>query len=125
MTLMKKSRPPVVSMTDGAVQRLREMLEDAPDGTIGIALGLKNAGCAGVSYVMDFTNKVSALDEIVEYEGIKLIIEPKSLMFLLGTRLDYKIEKMRSGFVFENPNQTDACGCGESVKLVPANFSDI
>lgn len=124
MNIMKKSRPPVLSMTDVAMQRLREMLEDAPKGTIGITLGLKNAGCAGVSYVMDFTDKVSSFDEVIESQGIKLIIEPKSLMFLLGTRLDYKTEKMRSGFVFENPNQTDACGCGESVKLVPAEFLD-
>src|SRR5690606_24078376 len=95
-----------------------------PEGTIGIRIGLKNKGCAGMSYVIDTVSNVNPDDEVVEHPDFKIVIEMKSLLFLLGTEMDFKKEKLRSGFVFTNPNQTDACGCGESVKLVPANEED-
>jgi len=120
MSTLKKERPPVVTFSEDAIDRLEEMMEDAPENTVGIILGLKNAGCAGVSYVMDYATEAPALSETVKAGSVDLIIELKSLLFLLGTHIDYKTEKLKAGFIFNNPNQTDACGCGESVKLEAA-----
>ncbi|MEM6604020.1 MAG: iron-sulfur cluster assembly accessory protein [Pseudomonadota bacterium] len=124
MTNAKHQRPAAISFTDAAKAHIQDMFKNAPEGTIAIKLGLKNAGCAGMSYVMNFTNSVEPLDEVVPCGEVNIVIEAKSLLFLLGTRMDYQIDKLRSGFVFENPNQTDACGCGESVKLIPAASDD-
>ncbi|MFT6071741.1 MAG: iron-sulfur cluster assembly protein [Alphaproteobacteria bacterium] len=118
-----KPRPSAIRVTDIALQHLVTMMEKAPDGTIGIKLGLKNAGCAGMSYVMDYTQQADVSAEIVDLGVVKIFIDAKSLLFLLGMEMDYEITKLKAGFVFNNPNQTDACGCGESIKLVPADPS--
>lgn len=117
-TQRKRERPAAITVTPRALEQLKKMMANAPEGSIGIKLGLKNAGCAGMSYVMDYATDQDTLAEIVDLGDVKIIIEAKSLLFLLGMEMDYEITKLKSGFVFNNPNQTDACGCGESVKLV-------
>ena len=87
---------------------------------VAVRVGVKNSGCAGMSYTMDYAREVSPLDEVVEDKGVKVIVDPKAVMFLLGTEMDFKIDKLSSQFVFNNPNQTSACGCGESVAITPA-----
>ena len=87
----------------------------------GIKLGVKNGGCAGMAYTMDYLDEFSDNDECIDIEGIKLVIDPKAILFLLGTEMDYQESTLDSGFIFNNPNQTDACGCGESVTLVEAD----
>ena len=84
-------------------------------------VGVKNGGCAGMSYTMDFAEQIDRFDEVVEDKGVKIVVDPKAVMFLLGTEMDYRIEKMSAGFVFNNPNQTSACGCGESVAITPVS----
>ncbi len=118
MANIKKS--PII-VTENAQNQLLLMMENAPENAIGIKLGLKNAGCAGMAYTMDYAMETDSQGEIIECEGIKIIIEAKSLLFLFGMVMDYEVTKLKSGFVFNNPNQTDACGCGESVKLMPAS----
>src|SRR5882724_13120369 len=86
----------------------------------GVRVGVKNGGCAGMSYTMEYAESVNPLDEVVEDRGVRLLIDPKAVMFLLGTEMDFKVDKLSSGFVFKNPNQTSACGCGESVAITPA-----
>lgn len=117
MTAMRQ-RPAAIKVTNKALEQLLKMMSKAPEGSVGIKLGLKNAGCAGMSYVMDYATSQDLGSEIVDLGDVKIIIEAKSLLFLLGMEMDYEITKLKSGFVFNNPNQTDACGCGESVKLV-------
>lgn len=87
---------------------------------IGIRIGLKNAGCAGMSYTMDYAEQQNALDEVVEDQGVRILIDPKAILFLIGTEMDFVRDRMQSRFVFNNPNQTSACGCGESVALKKA-----
>ena len=86
----------------------------------GVRVGVKNGGCAGMAYTMEYAEDVQKFDEVVEDKGVKLLIDPKAVMFLLGTEMDFKVDKLSSTFVFSNPNQTSACGCGESVQLTPA-----
>ena len=89
---------------------------------MALKLGVKNGGCAGMAYTMDYIDEVSDTDEFIEIDGIKLVIDPKAILFLLGTEMDYQKSTLNSGFIFNNPNQTDACGCGESVTLVEADI---
>jgi len=112
----------LLSFSDAAKAHLKTLFQTAPTAQ-ALKIGLKNAGCAGMSYTMDFVDNIAPQDEVVLCDDMKIVIEMKSLLFLIGMHLDYKQEKLRSGFVFVNPNQTDACGCGESVKLVPAAVS--
>jgi iron-sulfur cluster assembly protein len=86
----------------------------------GLRVGVKNGGCAGMEYTMEWADRQEKLDEVVEDKGVRIFIDPKAVLFLLGTEMDYRVEKLKSGFVFNNPNQTSACGCGESVQLTPA-----
>jgi iron-sulfur cluster assembly protein len=86
-----------------------------------VRVGVKNGGCAGMSYTMEYAEKANPLDEVVEDKGVRILIDPKAVLFLLGTEMDYKVEKLSAQFVFNNPNQTSACGCGESVQLEPAS----
>ncbi len=111
-------RPPIITLTDAAATRLARLMREG--GGKVLRLGLKNAGCAGMSYTLDYAHDKSPADQLVEDKGAALVIAPGALMFLLGTRIDYREGEIESGFVFENPNQTDACGCGESVTLAPA-----
>ena len=120
---MVRERPKVITLTDAAADRIRAIMSGAPGKYVGVRIGVKNAGCAGMAYTMDYAETQNPLDEAVEDQGIKILIDPKALLFLLGTQMDYKIDKLQAGFVFNNPNQTDACGCGESVTLKPAAVS--
>ena len=110
-----------ISLTDRAAERIKLIMSRAETAKIGVRLGVKNGGCAGMEYTMDYAEACDPLDEVVEDKGVMILIEPKAVLFLLGTQMDYEEGVMSSGFIFNNPNQTDACGCGESVTIVPAN----
>lgn len=110
----------VMSLSQTAAERIRAQIERSEKPMIGLRVGVKNGGCAGMSYTMNLTEAVGPLDEVVEDHGVKLIIDAKAVLFLLGTTLDVKTDKFSSGFVFLNPNETAACGCGESVAIEPA-----
>ena len=113
--------PKAISLTDRAAERIKHIMSCAETPKIGVRLGVKNGGCAGMEYTMDYADARDPLDEVVEDKGVMILIEPKAVLFLLGTEMDYEEGVMSSGFIFNNPNQTDACGCGESVTIVPAN----
>lgn len=112
----------IITLTDAARSRVGEILS-ANDGAKGIRVGLKNGGCAGMEYTVDLVNEPEAGDDKVEISQGTVYIDPKAMLFLLGTELDYETTKLRNGFVFNNPNETSACGCGESVELTPAEMS--
>jgi iron-sulfur cluster assembly protein len=118
--MIKRERPPIITLTENAAQKVHKIMQKSNNDIIGIHLSLKNAGCAGMAYVMDYAKEHNPIDEVVEHKGIKIFIDPKALMFLIGLEMDFKQDKLKEGFVFNNPNQKDACGCGESVKLVAA-----
>ena len=107
-------------LTEAAAERLRALTAGAGKTIEGVRIGVKNGGCAGMEYTMSYAEARGPHDEVVEDKGVKLLIDPTAVMFLLGTEMDYRTDRMRSGFVFNNPNQTSACGCGESVTLKPA-----
>ena len=115
----RRPRPKVMTLTEAAAERIREVMTGKP-GVVGLRLGVKNGGCAGMEYTMSWAETQERFDEVVEDKGVKLLIEPKAILFLLGTEMDYQIDKLSSRFVFNNPNQKSACGCGESVKLEAA-----
>ena len=118
---IKYEIPKAISLTDRAAERIKLIMSRAETPKIGVRLGVKNGGCAGMEYTMDYAEGRDPLDEVVEDKGVMILIEPKAVLFLLGTQMDYEEGVMSSGFIFNNPNQTDACGCGESVTIVPAN----
>ena len=109
----------VLSLTEAAAERVREIMA-AREGAAGLRVGVKNGGCAGMSYTMEIAQDVKPGEDVVEDKGVRVIVDPKAVLFLLGTQMDYEIGKLSSGFVFNNPNQTSACGCGESVAITPA-----
>lgn len=119
---MARPRPKVMTLTDAAAARMKEIMSEADENYIGVRIGVKNGGCAGMEYTMDYATEAGKLDEVVEENGVKVMIDPKAILFLLGTEIDYVVEKLSQRFVFNNPNQTDACGCGESVTLAPAQM---
>jgi iron-sulfur cluster assembly protein len=119
MTGLRPS-PKVMTLTDAAAGRVREIMTRSDRPVAGLRVGVKNGGCAGMEYTMEWADRQEKLDEVVEDKGVKIFIDPKAILFLLGTEMDYRVEKLKSGFVFNNPNQTSACGCGESVQLKPA-----
>jgi iron-sulfur cluster assembly protein len=116
-----KSRFKVMTLTDAAAARVNEIIAGSDKPIAGLRVGVKNGGCAGMSYTMEFAESVTPLDEVVEDKGVKVLIDPKAVLFLLGARMDFKTDRLSSGFVFENPNETSACGCGESVAITPAS----
>jgi iron-sulfur cluster assembly protein len=116
----RRERPRIVRLTDSAAERLAEIMSDSEGRYIGVRVGVTNGGCAGMSYTMDYAEAPAPFDEIIEEKGVRIFVDPKAVMFLLGTEMDYKKDKLSSRFVFTNPNQTDACGCGESVAITPA-----
>ena len=116
----RRPRPKVVSLTDQAADRVREIMAKADKAYAGLRVGVKNGGCAGQEYVLTYAEAADPLDEVVEDRGVTIYIEPKSVLFLIGSEIDYEVGKLASRFVFRNPNETDACGCGESVTIVPA-----
>jgi len=115
-----RPRPQVMRLTDAAADRIKAIMAKADKPFAGVRVGVKNGGCAGMAYTMEYAEDVQKFDEVVEDKGVKLLIDPKAVMFLLGTEMDFKVDKLSSTFVFNNPNQTSACGCGESVQLTPA-----
>jgi len=115
-----RPRPQVVRLTEAAAERIKAVMAKADRPIAAVRVGVKNGGCAGMSYTMDYAEKIDPLDEIVEDKGVRILIDPKAVLFLLGTEMDYRIDKLSAQFVFNNPNQTAACGCGESVQLEPA-----
>jgi iron-sulfur cluster assembly protein len=119
-TRVKRERPKVIRLTDAAAARVSEIMEKSEGRYIGVRVGVKNAGCAGMSYTMDYAESQTPLDEVIEDKGVRILIDPKAVMFLIGTEMDFKREKLGARFIFTNPNQTEACGCGESVTIQPA-----
>lgn len=115
-----RPRPAVMTITDAAAARVRELIARAEKPVAGVRVGVKNGGCAGMSYTMDIADTVEKGDEVVDVQGVKVLIDPKAVLFLLGTTMDFTIDKMSAKFVFKNPNETSACGCGESVSITPA-----
>ena len=110
----------VMTLTDAAAERVRDIISGSDKTLFGLRVGVKNGGCAGMSYTMEFAEAAQPHDEVVEDKGVRVLIDPKAILFLLGTSMDFKIDKLSSGFTFHNPNQTSACGCGESVAITPA-----
>ena len=115
------SRFKVMSLTDAAVARVKEIIANTDRPVAGLRVGVKNGGCAGMSYTMEFAENVAPLDEIIEDKGVKVLIDPKAVLFLLGAEMDFKVDRLSSTFTFRNPNETSACGCGESVAITPAS----
>ena len=106
----------VITLSDNAAIRIKEVMASASKSTIGVRVGVKSGGCAGMSYLMEYVEKVKVDDEVVEDKGVKVFIDPGAIMYLLGTEMDYKKEEFSSTFIFKNPNETERCGCGESFK---------
>ncbi len=110
-----------MKLTDAAAQRINELTKRADSDIVGLRVGVKNGGCAGQSYTVEYAHEIRATDEVVEDKGVKILVDPKAVLFLLGTEMDYKVDKLSAQFIFNNPNQIGSCGCGESVQLKPAN----
>jgi iron-sulfur cluster assembly protein len=115
----RRPRPQVVTLTEAAAERVRAIMAKADKPYAGLRVGVKNGGCAGQEYIIEYAAEQAPLDEVIEDKGVKILIEPASVLFLLGSQIDYETTKLSSRFVFRNPNETDACGCGESVTIVP------
>jgi iron-sulfur cluster assembly protein len=116
-----RPKPQVMSLTEAAASRIRDILAKSERPAAGLRVGITKGGCAGMSYKVEFAEGVKPGDEIVEDKGVRVLIDPTAVLFLLGTEMDYKTDKLSAQFVFKNPNQTSACGCGESVELKPAD----
>ena len=107
----------VITLSDRAAERVKEIMAQAKENIVGVRVGVASGGCAGMSYVMEYAKKINSNDEIIEDKGVKVLIDPKAIMYLLGTEMDYKKEEFSSTFIFKNPNETERCGCGESFKV--------
>ena len=117
-----RPRPQVMKLTDAAADRIKAIMAKADKPFAGVRVGVKNGGCAGQEYVLEYADAAGPLDEVVEDKGVTILVEPKAVLFLLGTEIDYEVTKLSAKFVFRNPNETDACGCGESVTIEPAKL---
>ena len=115
-----RPRLQVIRLTDAAAERIKYVMANAAQTVVGVRVGVKNGGCAGMAYTMEYAERVEKADEVVEDKGVRVLIDPRAVLFLLGTEMDYKTDKLSAQFVFNNPNQTSACGCGESVELKPS-----
>ena len=116
-----RPRLQAIRLTDAAADRIKYVMANAQQPIVGVRVGVKNGGCAGMSYTMEMAEAIAPHDEVVEDKGVRVLIDPKAILFLLGTQMDFQTSKLSSGFVFNNPNQTSACGCGESVAIEPAS----
>ncbi len=123
-TRIWRPRPQAIRLSESAAARIHEIMANADGAYTGVRVGVTNGGCAGMSYTMDYASEAAPLDEVVEDKGVKIFIDPKAIMFLVGTEMDFVREKLGARFVFNNPNQTAACGCGESVTLKPAEVGE-
>ena len=106
----------VITLSDNAANRIKEIMSNDETKSVGVRIGVKSGGCAGMSYIMEYAKEINPTDEIIEDKGVKVFIDPSAIMYLLGTEMDYKKEQFSSTFVFKNPNETERCGCGESFK---------
>jgi iron-sulfur cluster assembly protein len=120
---IRRPRPKVVTLSEAAALRVKEIMDRAEKPYAGLRVGVKNGGCAGQEYVLEYAEAAAPMDEVVEDQGVTILIDPKAVLFLIGTQIDYEVSRLSSKFVFRNPNETDACGCGESVTIVPASAS--
>ena len=116
----RRPRPKVVTLSDSAAERVKEIMAKAEKPYAGLRVGVKNGGCAGQEYILEYAETAGPLDEVVEDKDVTILIDPKAVLFLIGTTIDYEVSRLSSKFVFRNPNETDACGCGESVTIIPA-----
>ncbi|KQO80767.1 Fe-S cluster assembly scaffold SufA [Rhizobium sp. Leaf262] len=113
----------VMTMTEAAASRVKAIVENSGPDAKGLRVGIKKGGCAGMEYTIDMVTEPNAKDDLIEFQDAKVWIEPSAVLYLLGTQMDFETTKLRSGFTFTNPNQTSACGCGESVELKPADLA--
>ena len=120
----RRPRPKVVTLTEAAAERVRELMGNADRPIVGLRVGVKNGGCAGQEYTFAYADSIEPLDEVVEDKGAVVLIEPKAVLFLVGSEIDFETTRLSSKFVFRNPNETDACGCGESVTIIPATSTE-
>ena len=118
MTNNPRPKPQIMTVTDRAAEQVRAVMKTKPEA-VALKIGLKKGGCAGMEYTLDWAKEIGKYDEVVETNGVKLLIDPMAVMYMFGTEMDYQVDKLSSGVVFNNPNQQGACGCGESVNLVP------
>jgi iron-sulfur cluster assembly protein len=116
-------RPKAIRLSDAAAARLQHIMANSSKPVLGLRVGVKKGGCAGMEYTMEYVETVDPKDDVVEDKGVKIYIDPMAIMYLLGTEMDFKTDKFSSSFVFNNPNQTSACGCGESVAISPVSLS--
>jgi len=116
-TRVKFMSKQIISLSNNAANRIKEIMSNAEKDSLGVRIGVKSGGCAGMSYVMEYTKEVNPNDEIIEDKGVKVFVDSGAVMYLLGTEMDYKKEEFSSSFVFKNPNETERCGCGESFKI--------
>ncbi len=116
-TRTRRPRPKLVTLTDAAAARVKEILDERGEGFLRV--GVKNGGCAGMEYEMDYVSEIGPLDELIEDKDVEIVVESKAVLFILGSVIDYEVSVLESSFKFNNPNQTDACGCGISVTIEP------
>lgn len=117
-----RPRPQVMRLTEAAADRIKELMAKSERPIAGLRVGVRNGGCAGMAYTMEYAGEAAPNDEVVEDKGVRILIDPKAVLFLLGSTMDFRTDKLASGFVFQNPNEVSACGCGESVQLKPADL---
>jgi len=115
-----RERPKAVTLTERAADRVKAIMSNADKNYVGVRIGVEKGGCAGMAYTMDYAEEIAPLDEVVEDRGVRILIDPKAILFLIGTEMDWTQEKFSSNFTFNNPNAVDACGCGESFTITPA-----
>ena len=116
-----RPRPQVMRLSEAAAVRIKELMAKADRPIAGVRVGVKNGGCAGMEYTMEYVDQIGPTDEVVEDKGVKLLIDPKAVLFLLGSQMDFKVDRLSATFSFSNPNETSACGCGESVAITPVS----
>src|SRR5262249_23487177 len=116
-----RPKPQVMRLSEAAAARIKELLAKSEKPIAGVRVGGKNGGCAGMARTLEYAQEIAPTDEVVEDKGVRILIDPKAVLFLLGTEMDFKVDKLSAQFVFNNPNQVSACGCGESVELAPAS----
>jgi iron-sulfur cluster assembly protein len=121
MATAARPRLQVMRLSEAAAERIKAVMAKAERPIAAVRVGVKNGGCAGMSYFMEYAETINPLDEVIEERGVRILVDPKAVLFLLGTEMDYKVDKLSAQFIFNNPNQTSACGCGESVQIEPAS----
>jgi iron-sulfur cluster assembly protein len=115
-----RKRPPLITVTEAAAARIRDIVERADKPVVGVRVGVDKGGCAGMEYQLNLAEQVGPGDEVVETQGVRVLVDPKAILYLIGSEMDFKVDKISARFVFKNPNEVSSCGCGESVELQPA-----